>query len=67
MDFALSDELLGLRETVRKLAQDKIKPRAREIDVTGAYPQDIFDEFKKADLFYLLERRRLQMSLTGVY
>jgi alkylation response protein AidB-like acyl-CoA dehydrogenase len=53
MDFALSDELLGLRETVRKLAQDKIKPRAREIDVTGAYPQDIFDEFKKADLLGL--------------
>jgi hypothetical protein len=53
MDFALSDELRALQETVRKLAQDKIKPRAREIDTTSLYPQDIFDEFKKADLLGL--------------
>jgi alkylation response protein AidB-like acyl-CoA dehydrogenase len=53
MDFALSEELLGLQQTVRKLAQEKIKPRAREIDTTSDYPQDIFDEFKKADLLGL--------------
>ena len=39
--------------SVRKLAQDKIKPRAREIDTTSSYPQDIFEEFKKADLLGL--------------
>ncbi|EQD48431.1 acyl-CoA dehydrogenase domain-containing protein, partial [mine drainage metagenome] len=39
--------------TVRRLAQDKIKPRAREIDTTSAYPQDIFDEFRRADLLGL--------------
>ena len=53
MDFELSDELKSLQQTVRRLAQDKIKPRAREIDSTGEYPQDIFDEFKKADLLGL--------------
>jgi alkylation response protein AidB-like acyl-CoA dehydrogenase len=53
MDFELSEELRGLQETVRRLAQDKIKPRAREIDTTSEYPQDIFDEFKKADLLGL--------------
>ncbi len=53
MDFQLSDELLALQQTVRHLAQDKIKPRAREIDTTGAYPQDIFDELRKADLLGL--------------
>jgi alkylation response protein AidB-like acyl-CoA dehydrogenase len=53
MDFELSEELRGLRDTVRRLAQDKIKPRAREIDTSGLYPQDIFDEFKKADLLGL--------------
>ena len=53
MDFELSDELRGLQETVHRLAQDKIKPRAREIDSTGIYPQDIFDEFKKAALLGL--------------
>ena len=53
MNFELSEELQGLQAVVRKLSQDKIKPRAREIDTTGEYPQDIFDEFKKADLLGL--------------
>jgi alkylation response protein AidB-like acyl-CoA dehydrogenase len=53
MDFELSEELRGLQQSVRRLAQDKIKPRAREIDTSGSYPQDIFDEFKKADLLGL--------------
>lgn len=53
MDFELNDELAGLQQTVRRLAQEKIKPRARSIDSTGEYPQDIFDEFKKADLLGL--------------
>ena len=53
MDFALTDELAALQETVRRLAQDRIKPRAREIDLTGEYPQDIFDAFRDADLLGL--------------
>jgi alkylation response protein AidB-like acyl-CoA dehydrogenase len=53
MDFALSEELRGLQEVVRRLAQEKIKPRARAIDETSAYPQDIFEEFRKADLLGL--------------
>jgi alkylation response protein AidB-like acyl-CoA dehydrogenase len=53
MDFALTPELLALQETVRKLARDKIKPRAREIDSTGEYPQDIFDALRDADLLGL--------------
>ncbi|MDE3138247.1 MAG: acyl-CoA dehydrogenase family protein, partial [Acidobacteriota bacterium] len=53
MDFELNDELLGLQAVVRRLAQDKIKPRAREIDLSGEYPQDIFEEFAAADLLGL--------------
>jgi alkylation response protein AidB-like acyl-CoA dehydrogenase len=53
MDFQLSPELADLQRSVRRLAQDNIKPRAREIDRSGEYPQDIFDEFKKADLLGL--------------
>ena len=53
MDFELSEELLGLREMVRHLAQDKIQPRARSIDTSGDYPQDIFEELRKADLLGL--------------
>jgi alkylation response protein AidB-like acyl-CoA dehydrogenase len=53
MDFELSPELEELRRSVRRLAQTKIKPRAREIDTTGEYPQDIFDELQRADLLGL--------------
>ncbi len=53
MDFELNDELLGLQAVVRRLAQDKIKPRAREIDLGAEYPQDIFEEFAAADLLGL--------------
>jgi len=53
MDFELSSELRELQLSVRKLAQEKIRPRAREIDSSGAYPQDIFEEFQKADLLGL--------------
>jgi hypothetical protein len=53
MDFELNDELSGLQGVVRRLARDKIKPRAREIDLSGEYPQDIFDEFATAELLGL--------------
>jgi alkylation response protein AidB-like acyl-CoA dehydrogenase len=53
MDFQLSSEMLDLQATVRHLAQTKIKPRAREIDSTGDYPEDIFEEFRRADLLGL--------------
>ncbi|MEY2398052.1 MAG: hypothetical protein QOJ00_1226 [Actinomycetota bacterium] len=53
MDFALSDELLALQESVRRLAQDKIKPRAREIDDSDEYPQDIFEAFRDAGMLSL--------------
>jgi alkylation response protein AidB-like acyl-CoA dehydrogenase len=53
VDFELNEELSGLQAMVRRLAQDKIKPRAREIDLSAQYPQDIFEEFAKADLLGL--------------
>src|SRR5438132_3881497 len=54
MNFALSDELLALQESVRRLAQDKVKPRAREIDESNEYPQDLFELFRDAGLLGLV-------------
>jgi alkylation response protein AidB-like acyl-CoA dehydrogenase len=54
MSFDLSPEYLELQTTVRKLAQDKIKPRAREIDTDATYPQDVFDVFRDAGLLGLV-------------
>src|SRR5207248_9136674 len=53
MDFDLPEELRELQATVRRLAQDKVKPRAREIDDTGQYPQDLFEIFRDAGLLGL--------------
>jgi alkylation response protein AidB-like acyl-CoA dehydrogenase len=53
VDFELSEELSQLQHTVRRLAQDKIKPRAREIDKSGEYPQDIYEAFRDAGLLGL--------------
>jgi alkylation response protein AidB-like acyl-CoA dehydrogenase len=54
MDFELSAELAELQATVRKLAQEKIAPRAREIDETGEYPQDLFELFRSTGLLGLV-------------
>ena len=53
MDFGLSADLAELQASVRRLARDKVKPRAREIDTTGEYPADIFDAFRQAELLGL--------------
>src|SRR5215471_9957162 len=54
MDFALSAEMAELQQVVRRLAQDKVKPRARDIDLSGEYPQDLFDAFRDAGLLGLV-------------
>jgi len=51
--FDLPDELLELRDSVRRLAQDKVKPRARAIDKEGSYPTDLFEAFRDAGLLGL--------------
>jgi alkylation response protein AidB-like acyl-CoA dehydrogenase len=53
MDFDLPEELAELQASVRRLAQDKVRPRAREIDETGEYPQDVFELFRDAGLLGL--------------
>src|SRR6516165_6439554 len=54
MDFELPAEPAELQATVRKLAQEKVAPRAREIDETGEYPQDLFDVFRATGLLGLV-------------
>ena len=53
MDFELSDEFAALRDSVRRLAQDKVRPRARAIDKERVYPYDVFDAFRSAGLLGL--------------
>ena len=66
MDFQLSEELVALQETCRKIAQEKVKPRAREIDDTGEYPQDLFEVFRDAGLLGLCIPEDLGGSGAGI-
>jgi alkylation response protein AidB-like acyl-CoA dehydrogenase len=48
--FVLPEEHQLLRKTVREVADDKIAPRAAEIDETGEFPWDVNDALVSADL-----------------
>src|SRR6266705_5095026 len=48
--FALSEEHEALRQAVRALADDKIAPRAADIDRTSEFPWDVYEALVKADL-----------------
>jgi alkylation response protein AidB-like acyl-CoA dehydrogenase len=50
VDFELPDELADLQATVRKLAQERVAPRARQIDESEEYPDDLFSLFVDAGL-----------------
>src|SRR6476469_155688 len=41
MDFEFSEEQIAIRDTIRELVQDKVAPRAAEIDEKAEYPKDI--------------------------
>lgn len=66
MRFDLPSELVELQSTVRKLAQEKVAPRAREIDRTEEYPQDLFDVFGQAGLTGLCIPEDLGGSGAGI-
>jgi alkylation response protein AidB-like acyl-CoA dehydrogenase len=52
-NYMLTDEQKMVKETVRRMAQDKIAPLAAAIDETGEFSQDIHMQFKKLGLFGL--------------
>ena len=44
MRIELSEEQKLLRETVRRFAEEVVRPRAKEIDETGEFPRAFFDQ-----------------------
>lgn len=44
MNFALGEEVDAVRETVHRFAQEKLKPRAEEIDRSNEFARDLWPE-----------------------
>jgi alkylation response protein AidB-like acyl-CoA dehydrogenase len=63
--YHIPQELLDLRETVRRIAQERIVPRAGEIDRSGEYPQDIRELLAENDIFGLPFAQRYGGTGTG--
>ena len=51
--YALPQEFEDFRETIRKIAVERVAPRAAEIDATAEYPRDIRELFAEHDLLGL--------------
>jgi alkylation response protein AidB-like acyl-CoA dehydrogenase len=51
--YEIPQELLDLRATIGQIAQERIVPRAREIDRTSEYPHDVRELLAENDVFAL--------------
>ncbi len=51
MDFDLSQELRLLQTSVRRLVEDRLEPRSREIEDREEIPREVIDELAGAGLF----------------
>lgn len=53
MNFTLSPELQELQRTVRRMAQERVKPIAQQLDRDEEYPEELFQLFTEAGLMAL--------------
>ncbi len=51
--YALTDEQRDFRDTIRQVAQERVAPRARDIDLRAEYPWDLRELFAELNLFGL--------------
>ena len=53
MSHWLNDDQLQVQDLVRRVARERVAPRAQDIDRKAEYPQDMFDMLKELGLFTL--------------
>ena len=51
--YDLPEDLVDFRGTIRQIVDEKVRPRAAEIDASGEYPQDIRRLFGENDILAL--------------
>jgi alkylation response protein AidB-like acyl-CoA dehydrogenase len=53
MSYALNQDQRRIRDLVRRVARERVAPRAAAIDAAAQYPQDMFDLLRSLGLFTL--------------
>ncbi|MBD0416728.1 acyl-CoA dehydrogenase family protein [Oryzicola mucosus] len=53
MALELNDDQLQIQDLVRRVAREKVAPRAQDIDLTAEYPHDMYALIKELGLFTL--------------
>jgi alkylation response protein AidB-like acyl-CoA dehydrogenase len=53
MSYSLTEDQCQIQDLIRRVAKDKIAPRADAIDRSAEYPQDMFDLLRELGLFTL--------------
>lgn len=53
MMFDLPEDVREVQQMVRRVANERVAPRAHEIDRSGEYPQDMFDLLRELGMFTL--------------
>ena len=51
--YAIPQELIDFRDTIRQIVRERVWPRAAEIDESGEYPRDIRELFAEHDILAL--------------
>ncbi|MEA2317762.1 MAG: hypothetical protein QOD44_1951, partial [Solirubrobacteraceae bacterium] len=51
--YALSDDHVAFRDTIRQIVRERVEPRAAEIDAKAEYPWDLRRLFAEQDLLGL--------------
>ena len=52
-NYKLTDEQIMVKDTVHRMAQEKIAPLAADLDESGEFPQEIIEQFLNLGLFGL--------------
>ena len=65
--YILTDEQMMVKDTVHRMAQEKIAPLAAGIDETGELPQEVIEQFLDLGLFGLAlpEALRVRLGVPG--
>ena len=63
--YALPSDVVEIRDTIRRIAVDRVAPRAAEIDEQAAYPWDLRRLFAEHDLLALPFERQYGGTGTG--